>query len=560
MQLTLLRAAQRIVRAIKPDFDQPDWRPVLAKSADAWPQAVADAKNGPRVLIATAVGGHPPSTTIESLLAVALTLRGAHVQMLLCDERLPACLRSHVTAVSSDRRFAVEGPQASTCIGCYASGAALYGTLGLPVRTLSTLLSEEESRRARQLAAETPAGEIPSFHLDGLSVGEHALAGALRFYARGTLDGGASEAVLRRYFEAGILTAFATRRLLHDERFEVACFNHGIYVPHGVIGEVARRERVRVVNWNPAYRKQTFIFSHEDTYHHTLMDEPVDEWVDLPWNESRERELTAYLRSRWQGSQDWITFNTNPEESKAAIAQALGIDFTRPTIGLLTNVIWDAQLHYRANAFPTMMDWLIRTIDYFDGRRDLQLLIRVHPAEVTGAVPSRQPVVDELKARFPVLPPNVFVIPAESSISTYVAMMQCNAVVIYGTKTGVELTSEGIPVIVCGEAWIRNKGLTSDASSPDEYYELLDRLPAPGRMAAGMVARARKYAYHFFFRRMIPVRSVAPTTGLAARFMKYRLDITDLAALQPGADPGLDVICNGVLDGRPFVYPAEASA
>jgi hypothetical protein len=185
-------------------------------------------------------------------------------------------------------------------------------------------------------------------------------------------------------------------------------------------------------------------------------------------------------------------------------------------------------------------------------------VIRVHPAEVTGAVPSRQPVIDEITRHVPVLPPNVFVIPPDSPISTYVAMMQCNAVVIYGTKTGVELTSEGVPIIVCGEAWIRNKGLTRDASSPEEYYELLDQLPTPGRLPAETIELARKYAYHFFFRRMIPVSSVAPTSGLSARFMKYRLNVSDLDALRPGGDPGLDVICDGVLRGAPFVYHAEA--
>ena len=116
-----------------------------------------------------------------------------------------------------------------------------------------------------------------------------------------------------------------------------------------------------------------------------------------------------------------------------------------------------------------MLDWLMRTIAYFARRPDLQLLIRMHPAEITGNVPSRQPVVEEIGAHFPTLPPNVFVIPPESPISTYVTMTQCRAVVIYGTKTGVELTSEGIPVIVAGEAWIRDKGLTLDARSPEEY-------------------------------------------------------------------------------------------
>ena len=400
MRLTLRRATQRVARAIKPDFDQPDWRPILRASRDAWREARRAARTGPGVLIATTVGGHPPSTTIESLLAVALTLRGARVHVTLCDERLPACLRSHITAVESDAAFAAEGPQGSTCAGCYVSGRALYRSLGLPVHLLSELVSAEESRRAAALAATIAAGEIPSFQLDGLNIGEHAQAGALRFYARGTLEDPASEAVLRRYFEAGLLTAFAIERLLDTTQIAAACFNHGIYIPHGVIGDVMRKRQVRLANWNPAYRKQTFIFSHGDTYHHTLMDEPVTEWEGVAWTAAREADLMAYLRSRWQGSQDWITFNANPEESRDAIARALNIDFQKPTIGLLTNVIWDAQLHYRANAFPNMMDWLIRTIAYFDRRRDLQLVIRVHPAEVTGAVPSRQTVVDELRQHF----------------------------------------------------------------------------------------------------------------------------------------------------------------
>ena len=42
----------------------------------------------------------------------------------------------------------------------------------------------------------------------------------------------------------------------------------------GAVGEVARQERVKVSTWNVAYRKRRFIFSHDDTYHHTLMNEP----------------------------------------------------------------------------------------------------------------------------------------------------------------------------------------------------------------------------------------------------------------------------------------------
>ena len=161
------------------------------------------------------------------------------------------------------------------------------------------------------------------------------------------------------------------------------------------------------------------------------------------------------------------------------------MDPSKPVIGLLTNVTWDAQLHYPANAFPNMLEWLVQTCEYFATRPDLQLLIRVHPAEISGFPPSRQPILAELRKRVPELASNIIVVPPESDIGTYALMSLCNAAIIYGTKMGVELTSVGLPVIVAGEAWIRNKGLTHDASSPAEYFRILQKLPFAGTSGCG---------------------------------------------------------------------------
>ena len=283
------------------------------------------------------------------------------------------------------------------------------------------------------------------------------------------------------------------------------------------------------------------------------MSEPVGDWESIQWSPGIESKLSEYLKSRWEGSQDWIWFHERPYFDLTEIANEIGIDFSKPCIGLLTNVLWDAQLHYPVNAFPNMLEWLTQTIAYFVKRPELNLLIRVHPAEIRGTVPSRQFVVDEIKKTFPKLPANVFVIPPQSHISTYVAMSMCDSVIVYGTKTGVELTSMGIPVVVAGEAWVRNKGITLDASSVDEYFELLDRLPLKERMSEEKTRRARKYAYHFFFRRMIPLEFFEPT-GMNP---PYRVQLDKLSQLLPGKSVGLDVICDGILRGDGFVYPAE---
>jgi len=532
----------------------PDWAALLDTDRPIWEDAKQRAKTGPRVLIATNVSGHSPATVIESVLAVALTLRGANVHTLVCDKVMPACLRAQNDNVLDPGVFERYELPRVLCDGCLSVGRYTYDPLGLANHDFSRLLSSDARVAAKQRADSVPLDRIPSFELDGLPLGEHAYAGALRFFARGDLDGElAGELVLRRYFEASLQAASVTRTLLAEQQFDVACFHHGIYVPQGITGAVARDLGVRVVNWNPAYRNGCFIFSHGDTYHHTLMDEPTDTWENMPWTATMEDQIMAYLKSRRSGARDWIWYHEKPDEDFVAYAREVGLDLDKPIVGMLSNVVWDAQLHYPANAFPNMLTWVMQTIEYFGRRPAIQLVLRVHPAEIRGTARSRQPLVAEIERAFPQLPPNVFVIPPESPVSTYAAMAPANAVIIYGTKTGVELASFGTPTIVAGEAWIRNKGITLDANSPAEYFDILDGLPLAERMSPEAVTRARTYAYHFFFRRMVPLPFMTPTGA----WPPYEVSIHSIRELGPGVHPGLDVLCDGILTGAPFVYPAE---
>jgi hypothetical protein len=132
----------------------------------------------------------------------------------------------------------------------------------------------------------------------------------------------------------------------------------------------------------------------------------------------------------------------------------------------------------------------------------------------------------------------------------------CDAVLLYGTKTGVELAPLGQRVVICGDAWARGKGFTYDIETAADYASLLEQLARDrtGRLREDQVRDARKYAYHYFFRRMIPLTSLEPETGSPS----YAFG--SLEELLPGNDPGLDVICKGILEGSPFEYEPRSVA
>jgi hypothetical protein len=431
----------------------------------------------------------------------------------------------------------------------------MWSKLGLDIQLMGRYAGAVEQDWAWRVSQHVSESEIDQFEHAGVRAGMHARAAALRYFAIGNFAHEPNAlAVRRRFLAAALFATEALDRLFTQERYDVCVAHHGLYIPQGILVDLARKHGTRLVTWNIAYRSGSFIFSHDDTYHFTLMNEPPELWESLRWGSHLQQALDDYMRSRAVGSQDWVSYQDGSGQSLSEVSRRFGIDFSKPTITAFTNVAWDAQIFYSSTAFPTMLGWLVETIDYFAKRSDLQLVIRVHPAEVLNPLRSREKVADELAKLLPEPPKNVFIIPPAESANSYAIARASNAALIYGTKMGVELAYMGIPTIVAGESWARNKGITLDASSREEYFALLDRLPLAQGLDERVKQRAARYAFHFFFRRAIPLPFLAPRKG---QWPPFKLDVATLDDLKPNGSAGLDVICDGVLKATPFVYPAE---
>lgn len=520
----------------------------MEDEARDWGRARTSA-DGPRVLIATHIGLHFTANTVDSLLAVALTWRGARVDALFCDGLLPACqMIDHVLAPSVGR-YARRGPQADFCDICTTAGRRLYEPLGLQAHDLSRHVSDLDRRAAASRAARRAAGPLeptPNVRLE-----EHAFAGALRFFGRSTLpDNDLTRAVLARYLAAAQLAELGAERLLAREHYDVVITHHGIYVPQGVMADAARRAGARLVAWHASYRRGRVIFEHGDTYHRTMIAEPAARWATRALSAQQEEALDAYLASRATGAQDWITFQRAAPQSRGALERTLGVSFAKPTAVLIGNVAWDARLHYASSAYGEMIEWAVDTAKWFAARPDLQLIIRCHPGEVLSSPRAQDRLDDAVHNALNADHPNIVIVPPESDLNTYAIARCARAALVYNTKMGVELAARGMPVIVAGDAWIRGKGFSHDASSPAEHTALLETLPRIRRLTEQQTMMARRYAYHFFFRRCIPVDSLDtergwPLCGLARNAARRA---------SPGFDRGLDAICRGILEQAPFEY------
>jgi hypothetical protein len=167
-----------------------------------------------------------------------------------------------------------------------------------------------------------------------------------------------------------------------------------------------------------------------------------------------------------------------------------------------------------------MLEWIFDTIEWAKKNENYLILIRVHPAEKRGVLPSRQCVVPEIKKRYHKIPDNILLIDSEDMITSYDCSLFTNITVIYGTKMGVEISSIGKPVIVVGDAWVRNKGFTYDPKSKNEYFDILKKANKL-KMSEKKKFQALKYAYWFFFVNCIDVQSLSYT----GKYPPFKLSI-----------------------------------
>ena len=194
--------------------------------------------------------------------------------------------------------------------------------------------------------------------------------------------------------------------------------------------------------------------------------------------------------------------------------------------------------------------------DFFIKNPHLQLVIRVHPAETHPTKKSVQRVERDIIDKYGQLPKNIIVIKPDDNISTYSVFEKCNSVIVYASKIGIETSATNIPTIICGESFVRNKKVTLDPTSKDEYLEMLKKIPFPKDFISEKdLNRAKKYAYHFWFRKTMEFKSLIENDLKKGIFMEIKNELFDI--YDNKKDPALEETINSIITGGDYILKDE---
>lgn len=528
----------------------PNWNKILSSHKKFYDNLKVQAKNGQKILICTSTGGHILCSHFEALLALALTRYGADVEIMLCDKALKGC--HMMTSVSIAEDDYVNKGSKKLCNSCLDQGREAFEGLGLKINHYSNYLTSEDLNKINKIVESSDFSDILKYKEEGISIGEHVYAGALRYYAVGELvNEKHQKKILKNFFHGGLVTKKIFCNLFKNKKFDKIILNHAVYVPQGIICEVSKKFNLGIISYSTAYKKKNFIFSYDDTYHKTMIDEPIEDWIDYDLDHTKERKLFDYLESRKYGTQDMYYYFSKPEFKIDSHLNDLGVNIKKPILGLLTNIIWDAQIIYKDNIFKNMVDWLIYTINYLSSRNDIEVVVRCHPGEVNADRISKQKVKNTICERIYPLPKNLKIIDSDNKISTYSFAKICNTLIIYSSKMGMELAPFGHTIICAGEAYVKNKGITHDPINKSEYDLLLNKFPLIDKPNKVSIDKAKKYAYHYFFRRSFEIDSlISPKYN---EWPPFTVSNNAFENLKLNKDNGLKKLSDCILQDKKFI-------
>jgi len=327
---------------------------------------------------------------------------------------------------------------------------------------------------------------------------------------------------------------------------EIAIIPNGTILEFGIAFKVCRFLKIPTSTYEFSDKRNSIWLAHNQEIMQQNTDELWKTHADYQLTNANLEEVKVLLSSRRNAS-TYGDFSRKwqrvPAEGQAAIRVKLGFD-EKPVVLLATNVLGDSLTLGRNTFSKSMSEWIIRTIQYFIEKPEVQLVIRIHPGE---ALVKHGSILELIKKTLPSLPPHIHLIEPLADVNTYDLMDVADLGLVYTTTVGLEMALRGIPVIVAGKTHYRNRGFTHDPNTWVDYFKLLNKLLTclrECRLQEDQINLAWKYAYLFFFKYPLPFpwhmvfrekdfKEIAMADVLSESGLKQYKHTFDLLTFQP---------------------------
>jgi hypothetical protein len=500
--------------------------------------------SGSEMILFWSTGGMIVQTNLEGAVASALKLRGHNVHMILCDGTYKACARR------------VDFPDVEMkdwgkyCRSCIRQNSQLLDKLGITYTYIGDLMSEQRVKELRKSADEVTLDNFKKLKLNEAELGTHLESAMTRHTKGGAFDG--LEIILKEYAFTVLINAEASLAAMKRFKPTRVYMSHGIYADWGPALSVFLLNKIPVISYICCYLNAHFYFGTVREFNQTFLTISEKSWTNSgksELNEEQRQRLENFLSRRYKNNvtRDMKGLLKDYRGDRDYFMKKYELDESKPVWGIMTHINWDAVSDYFPMLYKNFDEWLYETVKEIYKVKDVQWLIKIHPSELndnpeTGC----QKFIEK---NFAGLPSHIKVIKMDDDISPldFYGLLD-GAVTVMGTG-GLELSVQGKPVILAGDAHYSKKGFTYDAKNDEHYKKLLRDTKKIKNLDEEKLSLAWKYAYIYFIQKQIPL--------IPAIDENLYLDFEHLGSLIPNKNQFIDFICERIIDGEDFILPEK---
>ncbi|WP_415380080.1 hypothetical protein [Halosimplex sp. TS25] len=486
-----------------------------------------------RIVYPVVQGRAPVRNYMVCTLAHAFRVRGYEPVFLLCDSSLSMCMKK--------RR---DGHDDARCEVCTHTGRRLFEAFGYDPVTLSELPGADHNATVEVDDLADPF----DITYRGVDLSDFAVASTRNHLKMNEIDLSDPEtrALYEGLLDGGAHLVDATAALIKETGATRIVGNHPAYIYGGVPLATAREQGLQAVTIMGGKRDRTLLVGYfdEETPLPTYTDQDyLDEVLDRPLSDGQDAEVEEIMAGRRDGSEIRYHYASNSEVSVEA-GSGDGL-----TVGVFSNLMWDASLASKAITFADPYEWVVRTLSVLARREDVHVVMKPHPAEAMRE--SNRRVDRWLESEHPDIVDRIELLPPDTDVSPYELMGDLDVGVVYSTNLALEMAIDGIPAVVAADVHYRGNGFTIDPENREAYLEILRNIDNVG-MTDEMQTRARRYAHLLWVRKHIPYR-VYETSSKDDFGSVHALPV-EHEDLTPGNEH-VDFIIDQVLAGEPVVRP-----
>lgn len=197
--------------------------------------------------------------------------------------------------------------------------------------------------------------------------------------------------------------------------------------------------------------------------------------------------------------------------NKKIFIKKFNLDPNKKIAVLFSHIFWDGTFFYGEDLFIDYEDWFRETLKVMIKKKDVNWIIKVHPANVVKNkrdIKINTSEVDILNSICKKKPKNIILVDSNDSISTFSYFNFIDYCLTVRGTVGIEAACFGIPVITAGTGRYDGNGFTIDHKSKKDYLSTIRNIDKIKKYSKQTTNKAILFAYTLFCKRVFSTQNI----------------------------------------------------